>query len=76
MDSSIISFLPFLTMQVIYSIFVAQIAKRTNKNVVLYVVLSLIPFLGAFFFIYVMWTTLLRVLDQLNELKEQKNVAS
>jgi len=68
-ENGFIQFLPILTTQVIYAIFVAQIAKRTNKNVLVYVILSLIPFLGLFFFIYVMWTTILRMLDSINELK-------
>lgn len=56
-------------MQAIYAIFASQIAKRTNRSGPLFVVLTLIPFLGAFFFIYVMWSTALFVLDSLNELK-------
>ena len=69
MENGFIGFLPLFTMQVIYAIFVAQIAKRTRKPVLVYVIFSLIPFVGAFFFIYVMWTTILRVLDSINELK-------
>lgn len=72
METSIISFLPIFIMQAIYAVFVAQIAKRTNKNVPIYVIASLIPFVGTFFFIYVMWSTVLRVLDSINELKAQK----
>ncbi|MEN3294524.1 MAG: hypothetical protein V7642_3777 [Burkholderiales bacterium] len=75
METTIISFLPMLIMQAIYAIFVAQIAKRTNKNVPVYVIVSLIPFVGAFFFIYVMWSTVLSVLDSINELKAQKGVS-
>lgn len=69
MENGFIQFLPILTMQVIYAIFAAQIAKRTDKNVPVYLILSLIPFFGLFFLIYVMWTTVLRVLDSINELK-------
>lgn len=72
METTIISFLPMLIMQAIYAIFVAQIAKRTNKNVSVYVIVSLIPLVGAFFFIYVIWSTVLSVLDSINELKAQK----
>lgn len=72
MDTTIISFLPIFIMQAIYAVFIAQIAKRTGKNVPFYVIVSIIPFVGAFFFIYVMWSTVLRVLDSINELKAQK----
>jgi hypothetical protein len=68
-ENGFIQFLPILTMQVIYANFAAQIAKRTDKNVPVYLILSLIPFFGLFFLIYVMWTTVLRVLDSINELK-------
>ncbi len=76
MDPTIISFLPIFIMQAIYAVFVAQIAKRTGKNVPLYVIVSIIPLVGAFFFIYVMWSTVLRVLDSINELKAQKTGSS
>jgi O-antigen ligase len=67
-ENGFIGFLPVFIMQVIYAIFVAQIAKRTKKPVVVYVIFTLVPFVGAFFFIYVMWTTILRMLDSINEL--------
>lgn len=60
-------------MQIFYAIFVAQIAKRTNKSVALYVVLSLIPIAGMFFFMYVMWTTVLWTLDSINALRVNKD---
>ena len=72
METTIISFLPIFIMQAIYAVFVAQIARRTSKNVPFYIVATLIPFVGAFFFIYVMWSTVLRMLDSINELKAQK----
>lgn len=75
METTIISFLPMFIMQAIYTIFVAQVAKRTKKNVPVYVFVSLIPFVGAFFFIYVMWTTVLWGIDSINELRAQKNVS-
>jgi uncharacterized membrane protein len=71
-ETTFISFLPMLIMQAIYAVFVAQIAKRTGRSVPVYVILSLIPIVGAFFFIYVMWSTVLRVLDSINELKAQQ----
>lgn len=73
METTIISFLPMFIMQVVYAIFVAQIAKRTNKSVAFYVILSLVPFVGTFFFMYVMWTTVLWTLDSINALRAQKD---
>lgn len=66
---TIISLVPMFIMQLIYAVFVAQVAKRTGKNPIVYVVLTLIPILGAFFVIYVLWTTVLWALDSINELK-------
>jgi len=62
-------FLPLIIIQLVYAIFAAQVAKRTGRSVPLFVVLTLIPLFGAFFFIYVMWSTALFVLDSINELK-------
>ncbi|RZI41518.1 hypothetical protein EGT07_18225 [Herbaspirillum sp. HC18] len=72
METTIVSFLPIFIMQAIYAVFAAQIAKRTNKNVPLYVIVSLIPFIGTFFFIYIIWSTVLWALDSINELRAQK----
>lgn len=69
MESSIFSLLPLILMQSIYAILTVQIAKRTGRSVPAYLVMSLIPIIGAFFFIYVMWSTILFVLDSINELK-------
>lgn len=71
--ATIISILPMVIMQVVYAGFVAQIARRTNKNVLVYVIASLVPIVGAFFIIYVFWSTALWALDSINELKAQKN---
>lgn len=76
MESIIISLLPMIIMQSIYAILTVQIAKRTNRSVPLYLILSLIPIAGAFFFIYVMWTTVLYVLDSINELKAKKDFSN
>lgn len=75
MENSLFSLLPLIIMQSIYAIFIWQIAKRTNKNAAIYLILSLIPVIGTFFFIYVFWSTILLVLDSINELKaSQKHV--
>jgi uncharacterized membrane protein len=63
-------------MQIVYAIFTAQIAKRRHKNVVAYVLVSLIPFVGMFFFIYVMWSTVLWTLDSINELRVRNGAAT
>jgi len=56
--------------QLIYAVFVAQIAARTNKNIPVYVVVTLIPIVGMFFLIYVFWSTILSLLDSVNQLKQ------
>lgn len=66
---TLISFVPMFIMQLIYAVFVAQVAKRTGKNPIVYVVLTLMPIIGAFFVIYVLWSTALWALDSINELK-------
>lgn len=62
-------------MQVILAVFAAQIATRTSRSVPLFVAFTLIPLLGLFFFLYVMWSTILLVQDRLNELKMQIEVS-
>jgi cyanate permease len=73
METTLISYLPMFIMQIIYAILVGQIAKRRNKNAFAYVVASLIPFIGVFFFIYVMWSTILWMLDSINALKPRSS---
>lgn len=70
MGPTLISFLPMFIMQLIYAVFVGQIAARTNKNVPVYVVVTLIPIVGMFFLIYVFWSTILSLLDSVNQLKQ------
>lgn len=67
--NTLIGLVPIFITQLIYAVFVAQVAKRTGKNATVYVVLTLIPILGAFFVIYVLWSTVLWALDSINELK-------
>jgi hypothetical protein len=66
-----ITFLPLMITQLLYAVLAVQIAKRRNKSVPLYFFVSIIPIVGAFFFVYVMWTTILYVLDSINELKSK-----
>lgn len=63
------SLIPMMLIQGIYAIFAAQVAKRTQRSVPLFVILTLIPLFGMLLFIYVIWSTTLYVLDSINELK-------
>ena len=63
------SLIPLVLIQGVYAIFAAQVAKRTQRSVPLFAILTLIPGIGMFFFAYVVWSTTLYVLDSLNELK-------
>ncbi|MGC8164895.1 hypothetical protein ACP3WT_24710 [Salmonella enterica] len=73
MGPTLASFLPMFIMQLIYAVFVAQIAKRTNKNVLGYFLATLIPLFGLFFLIYVFWSTILSLLDSVNQIKQSLN---
>lgn len=68
---TLFSLMPMFIMQSIYAVFVFQIAKRTEKNAPLFTVATLIPLLGAFFVIYVFWSTTLYLLDSVNELRDR-----
>lgn len=68
-------FFPFVIVQVVLAVFAAQIAQRTSRSAPLFVAFTLIPLLGLFFFIYVMWSIILFVQDRLNELKMQIEVS-
>ena len=63
-------FVPMLIVLLLVWITIAigngYIAARLGKNVVLWVVLSLIPVVNYFFFIYVGFSVVLGVLDRLN----------
>jgi hypothetical protein len=71
MESIISSFLPMIFIQAIYAAFVFQVAKRTGKSVRVYVVITLVPIIGGFFFLYVMWSTFLDLLDSVNRLERK-----
>jgi hypothetical protein len=67
-------FMPFL----IFSVFaipiavgVGYLAKRLNKNVVLWVVLTIVPVVNFIFAYVVMFKVIYAVLDRLNELTER-----
>lgn len=71
MESTIVSFLPIILVQAIYAAFVFQIAKRTGKNVLAYCVITLIPGVGMLFFVYVMWSAFVGLLDAVNRLEKR-----
>jgi hypothetical protein len=71
---TLLSLLPLMLMQAIYAIFIVLIAKRTNKNVWLYAILSIVPVLGMFFFLYVIASTFLRLLDSVNALEKKVGI--
>jgi hypothetical protein len=68
-SDTLISLIPMMLIQGIYAIFAAQVAKRTQRSVPLFVILTLIPLFGMLLFVYVIWSTTLYVLDSINELK-------
>jgi hypothetical protein len=50
------------------------IARALNKSVVLWVVLSLIPFINTFFYIYMVYAVVLGILHRLNSLTSRSGV--
>lgn len=68
---AIMSFLPITLMGMFLSIFTYKIAERTNKNKWVYVLLTLIPGFGFFFFVYTLLSSVLIILDQINYLKSK-----
>lgn len=56
----------FVLVGILFAVGFAKIAGRMGKNPVLWAILSLIPFVNYFFWIYAMFVILLYVLDRLN----------
>jgi hypothetical protein len=66
--------MPFLILSVLaipMAVGVGYLAKRLNKNVVLWVVLTLIPVVNFIFAYVVMFKVIYAVLDRLNDLTER-----
>ncbi len=58
-------------MGIFLSIFTYKIAERTNQNKWIYVLLTLIPGFGFIFFIYILLSSILLILDEINYLKSE-----
>jgi len=63
---SFIPLLAFILIAILFAIGFAKIAGRMGKSPVLWAVLSLIPVVNYFFWIYAMFVILIYVLDRLN----------
>jgi hypothetical protein len=63
---SFIPLLAFILIAILFAIGFAKIAGRMGKSPVLWAVLSLVPVVNYFFWIYAMFVILLYVLDRLN----------
>ena len=50
------------------------IARALNKHVVLWVILSLIPFVNSFFYIYIAYAVILGILHRLNAITARSGV--
>lgn len=50
------------------------IARALGKHVTLWVILSLIPIVNSFFYIYIVYSVVLGILDRLNSLKTRMGV--
>ncbi len=70
------SFLPITILNLILSIFTYKIAQKTNANKWLYVFLTVIPGIGTVFFMYIVLSSILMKLDQINYLKSEIQVTS
>jgi hypothetical protein len=63
---SFIPLLAFILIAILFAIGFAKIAGRMGKSPVLWAVLSLVPVVNYFFWIYAMFVILIYVLDRLN----------
>ena len=61
-------FIPILLFSIPFAIGNFYLAKRFNKNKILWVILSLIPLINFLFFWYVAYLVLFKVLDALDAL--------
>jgi len=72
----LMSFLPFFLFSIPFAIGAYFVAGRIGSNQVLWVVLTLIPFVNFIFYIYAMFAILLYVLDRLNAVAPPPPVAA
>lgn len=64
-SSAIIQFLPLFLLAIPFAIGNGYLAPRLQKNVAIWVILSLIPLINYFFAIYVIYQIIFTVLDRL-----------
>ena len=71
MDALIVlmSFLPLILFSLIFAIFSYKVAEKTGKSKGLYVFVTIIPFVGTLFLVYLLYSTILLLLDEVNALK-------
>ncbi len=61
--------LPLIIISVPFAIGFGYLAKALEKNVVVWVIISLIPLVNYFFWIYAMFVTLLFILENLKDIR-------
>ena len=67
---AIASLLPIVIIFVVFAIGFGFLAKRLEKNVALWVILSLIPVINYFFWVYAMFITLFYIIDTLKYIEK------
>ena len=67
---AIASLLPIVIIFVVFAIGFGFLAKRLEKNVALWVILSLIPVVNYFFWVYAMFITLFYIIDTLKYIEK------
>ena len=58
-------FLPLILISIPFAIGNYFLAKRIDKNPLVFLILSVIPFVNFFFYPYVLYTVVFRILDKL-----------
>jgi len=69
----ITSLLPLIIMSVAFAFGNYFLAGRLGKSMVLWIILSLIPGVNFFFFIYICYVVVIRILDQLAKITARLN---
>ena len=68
--SRLAQFLPMMLIGIFFSIGSYHLAKRLNKNQVLWVILTIIPIINVFFYFYVTFCVVYAVLDKLKAIQD------
>jgi len=66
MEPGFLPFLPMIIISIPYAVFAGALAQRLNGNTVLWVILALIPFVGIFFFWYLLYRIVTGILDRID----------